>query len=675
MASFLNPIVLAISLAAFPSFAQTHTEIKTLEALPSLSQESQHDAAIHRLNQTFDRSHYVDVNFNDQLSEKMYQRYIESLDSRKYYLKQETLDKYAALRTGFDDAVLKRDLTLAFALYNESLRARFTHHKYAISLLESPIDFDIEDNYQYERSDLPRAKNDDELKELWRQRVKYDALSLHLTGKEWAEIKVLLVKRYHSAMKQLMQRKNEDAFQVIMNAYANSIETHTGYLSPRNSEQFETEMNLSLEGIGAMLNTQDDHTVIQRVIAGGPAAKSDALKSSDKIVGVAQNQSPFVDIIGWRLDDVVELIKGPRGTIVRLQILSGNVATIKEVSLIREKVKLEDRAAKVEIFTPEHGSMSPRLAVLTIPGFYNNLTHDVKKALQQLNPESFDGLIIDLRNNGGGSLQEAISLTGLFIDQGPVVQIRGPRDQISVENDRERGLFYSDPVTVLVNRNSASASEIFAAALQDYQRAIIIGEQTYGKGTVQQLRPLGRQFDLYPHPLGSVKYTMAKFYRISGGSTQHKGVVPDLVFPSAITPGEWGESQEENALPWDQIKKATYQPITNLANTLSVLQKKHQQRTALDPEFIYLNKDILAYKEAKDRTSVSLRATTRQREADKSTTRLLSRLNARLTRKQLPNVTRLEDAPDALKGLDPFLEETARITADLIVLKNAPPHS
>jgi len=457
-----------------------------------------------------------------------------------------------------------------------------------------------------------------------------------------------------------------------MNSFARVVEPHTSYLSPRNAERFQVDMNLSLEGIGAELRSIEDYTVIHRVVTGGPADKSKQLKSKDRIVGVAQGDKDFEDVIGWRLDDVVELIKGAKGTTVRLQILSGDSddeANIKVVSIVRDIIKLEDRAAKSEVYleNPEVAD-SKKLGVITIPSFYNNLSKDVKKEIAKLKEQKVEGIIVDLRGNGGGSLSEATLLTGLFIDKGPVVQIRDGANRIQVNSDRDGVSFFEGPLTVMVDRYSASASEIFSAAIQDYGRGVIVGEHTFGKGTVQQHRGLGRVYDLYEKPLGSIQYTIAKFYRINGGSTQHRGVLPDIAFPTAINPEDWGESKEENALPWDQIQQAKYSPLNELNTDIEYLSSLYQQRIKDNPEFNYLLEDISIYQAEKDDKTISLNLATRQSERKERKSKRLVRVNEQLTLLGKEKVTDLDDLSDELDDLDPFLDETARITFDFVSL-------
>ncbi|MEE2023525.1 carboxy terminal-processing peptidase [Alkalimonas mucilaginosa] len=649
----------------------TEQEEQQSTELPVLVQESQHATASKRISTLFTRGHYAPVQLDEAFSERVFERFLKSLDYNKTILQQADIERFERHRLQFADALNKGNLTFAFDMFNLSLQRRYERFGFALELLETEFDFEEADHYVYDREEADWAANSAELDELWRQRVKFDTLNLKLTGKTQEEAKELLERRYSNAQKRLLQTNNEDVFQLIMNAYGRSIEAHTSYLSPRNAERFQQDMNLSLEGIGAVLRAEDDYTVIQSLVPGGPADLTQQLKPKDRIIGVAQADEEFVDVIGWRLDDVVELIKGPKGSTVRLQVLSGGSVVsgnTEVVSITRDKIRLEDRAAKGEVFEPLLSELDKRIGVITIPGFYNNLSEDVKKELAKLQEAKVDAIIIDLRGNGGGSLQEATLLTGLFIDRGPVVQIREGSGRISVSQDRDGVSYYDGPLTVLVDRFSASASEIFAAAMQDYGRALVVGEQTFGKGTVQQHRGLGRIYDMFENSLGSVQYTIAKFYRIDGGSTQHRGVIPDIAFPSAIDPEDWGESREENALPWDSIPAARYQQLDSLQPYLPVLLQRHQGRIATNPEFAYLADDIEEYRRQRDEKSVSLVKAERVQQREEREQRQLARTNARLALLGKEPVENLDDLPEILNELDPLLEETVLITADFLQL-------
>ncbi|WP_246019480.1 carboxy terminal-processing peptidase [Corallincola spongiicola] len=645
-------------------------------SLPALVQQSQHKDAAMRITNTFQRSHYKKIALNDEMSSQILDRYLKQLDFRRNIFLASDIEKFEKYRFELDSALKKGQLAPAYEIYDVFQKRRYDRYVYALSLLDKPFDFNTDDKYVYEREDAPWAKNSAELDELWRQWVKYEALNLKLAGKTPDEIKELLSKRYNYAIKRLTQAQSEDVFQTFINAFARSIEPHTSYLSPRNADRFKMEMNLQLEGIGAVLQSTDDYTVIRSLVKGGPAEKSKQLAPQDKIVGVAQEGKDMVDIVGWRLDDVVDLIKGPKGTEVRLEIMTENAggdAKSKVVTIVRDKIRLEDRAAKLTYEKAElEGYEGKKVAVIEIPGFYVNLSKDVQKLLFELNEvKDVDGLIIDLRNNGGGSLEEAKLLTGLFIDSGPVVQVRSQNGRIEEKVDVDNEKLYQGPLTVLVNRYSASASEIFAAALQDYGRALVVGEQTFGKGTVQQHKGIGRIYDLYDSPMGDIQYTIAKFYRISGGSTQNKGVVPDIKFPSEVRPGEFGESTEDNALPYDQITRARYKSYGEPTPALDSLVQKHESRLTQNPEFVYVYQDIEEYRARKDDTSISLNEKQRlaQREAEEK--KRLARLNERRVRHELKPLESLE-AFDDLKDeekvpdQDLYLSETVYITLDLV---------
>ncbi|MDN3652743.1 carboxy terminal-processing peptidase [Thalassotalea ponticola] len=656
-------LALAISLAVTAWSGAAETQTVTMKDLPELAQEKQHEKASKRISATFARQHYKKFAFDDALSAEVYDHYLTQLDYARNVFLQSDVDGFARYKNQFDDMVTSGDLALAYEMYNLSVKRRFERYQYALSLLDKEFDFSVDESYQFDREDMPFAKSREELDELWRKRVKYDALNLKLAGKSWDDIQKVLTKRYNYAMKRLSQSEPEDVFQVVMNSFSRTVEPHTSYLSPRNAERFQMEMNLKLEGIGAVLRIEDDVTVIQSIVTGGPADKSNKLKPKDKIIGVAQGDESFVDVVGWRLDEVVDLIKGPKGTTVRLQVEKGEDSpVIDTVSIVRDTIKLEDRAAKAEIY--DQGDK--KLGVITIPSFYNKLSSDVAQELAKLKEQNVQGVIVDLRGNGGGSLVEATLLTGLFIDQGPVVQVRDGANRVEVNKDNDGISYYDGPLTVMVDRYSASASEIFAAALQDYGRALIIGEHTFGKGTVQQHRRLGRVYDLYDNPLGSIQFTIAKFYRINGGSTQHKGVVPDIQFPSAIEPSEWGESREENALPWDKIDKASYSKLDDYSDEISYLQSLHAERIKSNEEFNYLLEDIAYYRENKDKQTVSLNYLERKAEREESQEKRLKRANLRLKAQGKETVASVDDIPEALSEIDPFLDEAANITMDFI---------
>ncbi|BCV61509.1 tail-specific protease [Shewanella algae] len=676
----MRKFILAASIASvfMGSQALAISPAVPVSELPHLQQEPQHKVASKRITGLFSRSHYHRFDLDDAFSQQIFKRFLEQLDYRRNVLLQSDIDSFKVYANQFDDMVRSGDLEPAYKMYDLVQQRRYERFAYALSLLNKEMDFNqAGDAYVFDRKDAAWPKDEAELNELWRQRVKYDALNLKLTGKEWPEIVDVLGKRYNNAIKRLKQTNSEDVFQGLMNAFARSVEPHTSYLSPRNAERFQMEMNLSLEGIGAVLQMEDDYTVIKSLVAGGPAALSEKLAPEDRIVGVGQEGKEMVDVIGWRLDDVVDLIKGPKGSKVTLQVLpkkGGSNAKPINVTVVRDKIRLEDRAATSKIVEPETGPYAQRkIGVIQIPGFYMDLSRDVAKELQTLNEAKVEGVIIDLRGNGGGALTEATLLTGLFIDQGPVVQIRDANGRISENRDNDGKSYYDGPLTVMVDRYSASASEIFAAALQDYGRALIIGESTFGKGTVQQHKSLGRIYDLYEKPVGHVQYTIAKFYRINGGSTQLKGVTPDIPFPSALEPGEYGEAEEDNALPWDKVPVAKYQPLGEIgAEMVSNLAKRHESRIKQDVEFGYILQDIGEFKKHHKEKSVSLVENERLAERDKDDQKQLARLNERRVDHGLEPLKSLDDDENVsedekkIETPDAFLDEAVYITLDMV---------
>lgn len=670
-----SAILVGFTIVASPLHAEESSE------LPQLAPEIQHAKATKRLVSTYARNHYVKFSLDDDLSQKIFERYLRNLDFNKHFFISSDIESFAKLSNLFDDALMTSNVQIAYDIYNLNLQRREARLDYALSLLDSEFDFTkAGDKFYYDREDAQWAANEVELNELWRQRVKYDLSNLILAEKTLDEAKELLKKRYERSKKRLSQTKSEDVFQAFMNAFSRSIEAHTSYLSPRNADRFQMQMNLSFEGIGASLQVEDDYTVIRAIIPGGPADASGALKPEDKIVGVAQGKEDMVDVVGWRLDDVVELIKGPKGTTVRLEIIKGSAdSKAREViSLVRDKVKLEDRQAQSKVVVPDEGVASGLpIGVIEIPSFYNGLTQHVRALITELEQQNVAGIIVDLRGNGGGSLNESRTLTGLFIDSGPVVQVRSANNRIDVERDVDGITVYNGPLTVLVDRFSASASEIFAAAIQDYQRGIVLGEQTFGKGTVQRHKGLGRFYDVQDNQLGSIQYTTSKFYRISGGSTQHRGVIPDILFPSAIEPSEWGESREENALPYDEINRANYIVMDDYANVIDLLAAKHNKRILQDPEFAYILEDIAEYQRKQEDKFISLVLDERKTEDEQNKAQRLERANARLKRlgkKPVQTLSELDDLPDDLLDFDPFLDEAAKITNDFIRLDKVAQH-
>ncbi|MGX9416092.1 carboxy terminal-processing peptidase [Vibrio sp. WJH972] len=644
------------------SSVQAVEPVVSEKQLPILAAESQHATAAKRVAFRFTRFHYQHINLNDEFSQRIFERYLELLDFNRNIFTQSDINGFNNDAISLDDQLKDGKNDAAFAVYNLSVKRRFERYQYALSLLDNEINFDSKESMDLDRSEANWPIDESELDELWRKRVKYDALNLKLAGKDWSEIKTTLSKRYNNAIRRLTQTHSEDVFQLYMNAFAREVDPHTSYLSPRNAEQFRSEMNLSLEGIGAVLQLQDDYTVINSLVAGGPASNSNQLTEGDRIVGVGQDGEEIVDIIGWRLDDIVQLIKGPKGTKVNLQILpEGNDAKSHVVTIVRDEIRLEDRAVKSEVIELD----GRKVGVLEVPSFYVGLAEDTHKLIEELKQQDIDGIVVDLRNNGGGALSEATALSGLFITEGAVVQVRDSYGRVNVNSDTDGVVSYDGPVTVLINRYSASASEIFAAALQDYGRAIILGENSYGKGTVQQHRSLNNIYDVFDNELGYVQYTIQKFYRIDGGSTQNKGVKPDIAFPTPIDPAETGESVEDNALPWDSIEHVEYNALNDYQTVIADLTSKHKKRITSDLEFGFIDQDIAEYKKNKDNNLVSLNFAERNKEIEDLDAKKLERINLRREATGETLFANLDDVPKDYVAPDAYLDEAVAITVDM----------
>lgn len=673
MNNFFKITVIAAALLTGNVFsAETITHA---DQIPQLHQEPQHATVSERVTSRFTRSHYRQFDLDQGFSEKIFTRYLNLLDYNHNVLLTSDVERFASKKTTLGDELKSGKLDVFYELYNLAQQRRFERFHYALTVLDRPMNFTGHDTIDIDRSKSPWPTSTDELNQLWDAKVKFDQLSLKLAGKNEKEIRDVLSRRYQFAIRRLAQSNSEDVFQLAMTSFAREIDPHTSYLSPRNTDQFNTEMSLSLEGIGAVLQMDDDYTVINSIVAGGPAAKSKSITVGDRIVGVGQPGKPMVDVIGWRLDDVVAQIKGPKGSKVRLEILpAGKGTKTRTVTLKREKIRLEDRAVKMSV----HNVGKEKVGVLDIPGFYVGLTDDVKVQLQKLQKQNVESVVIDLRTNGGGALTEAVSLSGLFIPSGPIVQVRDNNGKVREDSDTDGIVYYEGPLVVLVDRFSASASEIFAAAMQDYGRALIVGEPTFGKGTVQQYRSLNRIYDQMLRPewpaLGSITYTIQKFYRINGGSTQRKGVTPDLLMPTGVEAVDTGEKFEDNALPWDSINAASYSKARDLKPLEAQLLKLHDARIAQDPEFRYIIKDIARFNANKDkRNIVSLNLVEREKENHEDDALRLERINARMQREGKKLLAKLDDLPKDYKEPDPYMDETVKIASDLAQLEKSQP--
>ena len=634
------------------------------------------------------KSHYRHASVDDDLSSLVLDRYIESLDSNRMYMLASDIAAFEQHRFLLDDMVRSEPLNPVFEMF-EVYRTRVRERlEFALTQLESEPDFSVDEEYQFDREDIPWAATTDELDELWRKRVKNDALSLALADQTWEEINEKLDKRYSRFLKRMDQMNSDDVFEMFMNAFAHTLDPHSSYLSPRNSEEYRIQMSLSYFGIGASLQTEDDYVMVINIIPGGPAAIDGLLQPKDKITAVAQgDDGELVDVIGWRLDDVVQLIRGPAETVVRLQVMPAGAlpgASEKIITLTRNQVKLEEQAAKSEILTIPRDGRDWNIGVIDVPSFYRDYralsngdkdytstTKDVKRLIGELEEQGIDGLIVDLRNNGGGHLTEATALSGLFIDNGPVVQLRNANGRISRLDDPDPvpRVAYNGPLAVLVNRYSASASEIFAAAIQDYSRGVIIGQQTFGKGTVQNLYSLD-QYVRRPDDegLGQLTLTIGKYYRVTGESTQHRGVDPDIALPSPIDATVVGESVRDSALPWDTIRTTEFRAGAPLDTTINSLTANHISRAKEDPDFQYLLEGIRDVEEARSRTSVSLNIDQRKVEREDDMARRLARENLRRAALHLEALATVEEL-EALEGPDIHLNQAADIVTDLAALR------
>ena len=634
------------------------------------------------------RHHYNKPPLNDERSEKIYQGYLKMLDPSRSYFTAGDIAEFDQWRTRFDDLLKNGDLQPGFTIYKRHLERLQSRLQFTLHMLEQgvdKIDLNTDDDLLIDRENAPWVKDLAELDDLWRKRVTDEVLRLKIAGKEPKAIQELLTKRYKNQLARLKQTRGEDVFQAYINAFAMSYDPHTSYLSPDNAENFDINMSLSLEGIGAVLQSDNEHVKVVRLVPAGPAEKSKQIAPADKIIGVAQGSKEMVDVIGWRLDEVVKLIRGPKGSQVRLEVIPASNApndqTSKVVSITREAVKLEEQAAKKSILHLKHDERDYKLGVIEIPAFYldfkafragdpnyKSTTRDVKRLLTELEQEKVDGVVIDLRNNGGGSLQEATELTGLFIDQGPTVLVRNSDGRVDVLADENSGIYYKGPMAVLVNRLSASASEIFAGAMQDYHRALILGGQTFGKGTVQTIQPLNH---------GELKLTLAKFYRVSGQSTQHQGVIPDIQYPDIMDNSEIGESALPEALPWDSIKPAIKPELDPIKPFLAELQKRYEQRSAQNADFTFARERLQLSQKLMEENTVSLNETKRRAQHTDIEGQQLAIENSRRKAKGEALLNKLkEEDEDALPvddkktkpEDDAYLAESGRILLDYLGL-------
>lgn len=674
-------------------------------ALDSLKPQPEHRRATRLITHFIANYHYKKAPLDDALSQVIFDNYLKSLDPTKSYLLQADIDEFGAFATELDDDLRNSDLQTVFDLFvrfRERVEARMPK---AIALLDKPFDFSVDESFEFDREKAAWASSEQELDELWRKRVKNDVLSLRLSGRKDKAIADTLRKRYEGLLRQTAQYNSEDVFQTFINAYTTAIDPHTAYFSPRTSENFKIRMSLSLEGIGAVLQSDNEYTVVREIVKGGPADLSKKLHVGDRIVGIAQGaEGELVDVVGWRLDEVVDLIRGPKGSVVKLQVLAkgaGPDGPPRPLNLTRNTIQLDEQAAQKKVLDLGDGDAARKVGVIEVPTFYmdfegrmkgdenyRSTTRDVRRLIGELQKEKVQGLIIDLRGNGGGSLSEATELTGLFIDNGPVVQVRNSQGRVQLERDTDDGVAYTGPLAVLVDRNSASASEIFAAAIQDYRRGLVLGEPTFGKGTVQNLVDLNRFDEDANGKLGQLKATIAQFFRVEGDSTQHRGVLPDIAFPSGLSTKDQGERALKNALPFAHIAAVRFAPSMESLGPVADLRKRHDARMAEDKAYRALLAQEKAMQDAADRKSVSLLESKRRAEHEKARREQRARENEiRVAhgREPLPAEPEQEadddDALDLAEGeddkkdpddFDVVLEEASKVLGDYIELLQQP---
>lgn len=660
-------------------FSSTDELSEDLALGPSVTQSKTLESVFSRLQ----RSHYRKLDIDDRLSEHLLDQYLAYLDPARVYLLADDVQAFEAYRHTLDDALESGDLEPAYTIFRRFQERRLDRTEFLVNALENTLDaldFTVDERLELDREDAPWMKNQDEWDELWRKYFKNDVLNLRLLDKTSEEINDLLGRRYKNRLLRMKQINTDDVFRTYMGVYTQSYDPHTEYFPPRRAENFDINMRLSYEGIGALLSGDGEYISIARIIPGGPAENNGELKAGDRIVGVAQDDGgEEVDVIGWRTDEVVELIRGPKDTVVKLSILPANLpdsGSTHVITLTRNEVKLEEQAASRKVVKVEREGETMTIGIIELPAFYIDFeaarsgdpdyksgTRDVARLVQELKDEKVDGIVLDLRNNAGGSLIEAAELTSLFVNGGPVVQIRDVKQRVQVMPSGTADTVYAGPLAVLVNRISASASEIAAAAIQDHGRGLVVGGRTFGKGTVQRLMPLGD---------GQLKITKAKFYRINGGSTQHKGVEPDILFPAVYDNDEIGESALDEALPWDRIDPVKYRKATDVEAVLPELYHRHEKRASKDPDFVRYTEQLAYFQEARKKTSVSLSEEVRKSEREAMEAEFLAIENRRRIALGMDPLETLDDLNDGEEEeeteVDSFAREAANILTDFVRL-------
>ncbi len=649
---------------------------------------------------------YKKVPLNDSLSKVIYDRYIKLLDEGHNYLLASDVADFSKYKTVLDDDIKAGNLNDVFYMFNVYQKRYIEHINYSIAQLNNNFDFNKNEVFTYDRTNLPWVASQKDMDDLWTLRVKYDLLNLKLANADLAKDKETLKKRYQNLLSQANKLNNQDVFQVFMDAFTEAIDPHTNYFNPANAANFNIDMSRQLEGIGAGLNTENDYIIIRSIVPGGPADKSKQIGVDDRIIGVGQGKDgEFQNIIGWRIENAIALIRGTKGTIVRLEMLpkgSSVGSKPKIVEMVREKIILKDESAKKEIRTYNNNGKTIKIGVISVPAFYidfndyksgnpnyKSTTHDVKALIDSLKQQGVDGIVMDMRENGGGSLMEAIELTGLFIKTGPVVQVRDSKNQVEQDKDDDPEIAYTGPLAVLVDRFSASATEIFSGAIQDYGRGLIIGTQTYGKGSVQNAIDLDKVItpsirerltslvskDKKPVSTGSqstfgqLNLTIAKFYRITGNSTQHKGVMPDIQFPSVIPMDKYGEDTEPSAMPFDVIAKTDYSKVSDFSAVIPRLQKLHDDRMNSSASYKYLMQDIADFKNHQSERSITLNEEQLKKQRDADEKKSFDNENDRRTAMGLPPLKKGQSKPTN-EDLDFLKREAGQILTDYITLDN-----
>jgi carboxyl-terminal processing protease len=662
------------------------TASATLEEIPPpLAIGGQHPDIARNVTRLIEEFHFSRPNVDNSYSSAILDRYLDSLDGSRMYFLASDIANFGRYRYEMDDRVKSGELQPVFDIFNVFMQRSHERISYALELLATQPDFSVDEEFHFDRTDLPWPVSEDAMRDVWRRKVKSDALSLMLTDQTWEETVELLTERYENQYKRITQLTQDDVFETYMNAVAHTMDPHSSYLSPRQSEEYRIQMSLSYDGIGASLQADGDYVKVMDVIPGGPAQIDGQLKPEDRITAVSQGaEGEFVDVIGWRLDDVVQIIRGPSGTTVRLQVLPAGAtpgSAQKVIPLIRDKVKLEEQAAKKAVETIEVDGQQLKVGVITVPSFYQDFaarsrgdaeytstSRDVARLIGELEAEGIVGVVMDLRQNGGGHLTEATELSGLFIDDGPVVQLKETSGSVQVLDDPSPDqVVYDGPLVVLVDRYSASASEIFAAAIQDYGRGIVIGQQTFGKGTVQNLFSLDRV--MRGDNNGQLTLTIGKYYRVTGDSTQHRGVIPDIALPSRVDPETVGESSRDTALPWDRIQATRFRTMDALDAAVDVLREAQSQESANDPEFGFLLDEIAAIERIRQQKTVSLNLEARKAEREQMEQEQLTRENARRAALGLDPIASLEDLDTSVDVPgEILLDQAARVVVEMALL-------